>query len=138
METSLTSSDERTERTEWKLSNGLVVPCYKCQDIIDMGESFVPHERFSMQFPFDTTVRGNLLTFAVMCRNFGYYGLDQEGYGVLGEFLRDKSDLGMWIGTIPLDKLTKQYKTDLPFLVAQNVDGREVYFPTGYYILGNK
>ena len=121
------------------MSNGLVVPCYENKEVTDMGEGFVPHEKFSMGFPFDTTIRGNLLPFSIMIRNFGYYGLAQEGYDVLGKFLREsKSEIGMWIGTIPLDKLNKSYKHDLPFLFAQRVECQDVYFPTGYYILGNK
>ena len=141
MERSIIPSVENKDiirKVKWEVNNRLIVPCYEDQETISMGERLVPHEQFSMRFPFDTSLRGALSPFAILYRNFGYYGLDQNGYNLLGNFLRGKMDLSMWIGTTPLNILSKSDKGLPPYLFAQKVEGQDVYFPTRYYIIGNK
>src|SRR3989344_3183664 len=138
MERSIIPSVEKKDiirKLKWEVNNRLIVPCYEDQETISMGERLVPHEQFSMRFPFDTSLRGALSPFAILYRNFGYYGLDQNGYNLLGNFLRGKMDLSMWIGTTPLNILSKPDKGLPPYLFAQKVEGQDVYFPTGYYII---
>jgi|SRR3989344_1434727 len=148
MERSIIPSVEKKDiirKLKWEVNNRLIVPCYEDQETISMGERLVPHEQFSMRFPFDTSLRGALSPFAILYRNFGYYGLDQEGYDILGEYLKESSKKDyehtgeyIWVGTTPLNILSKPDKGLPPYLFAQKVEGQDVYFPTRYYIIGNK
>ena len=102
MERSIIPSVEKKDiirKLKWEVNNRLIVPCYEDQETISMGERLVPHEQFSMRFPFDTSLRGALSPFAILYRNFGYYGLDQEGYDILAEYL-NSSDMEFYINHV--------------------------------------
>jgi len=129
------------QRKEWKIRDGVIVPYYVDAEHQKMMGELVPHDKLTLGFPYDTAVRGILLPFGVLCLNREYGGLDQEGYDGLGKLLRNESrSLGrFFIGSSSLDRFTRGYKNDpLPFLFLREVADKKVFFPTGYYAIGNR
>ena len=43
-----------------------------------------------------------------------------------------------WIGQVSLDSLTKTHSKSLNLLTSKDLHGRKIYFPTAYYVMGNK
>lgn len=127
------------QQLEWKIDGGPTVPYFFDPAISAEWEAMVPHANFSMRFPFDTAERSMLMPFAVLCRNVGYGGLDSTGYRTVGDFLKNKAIPNtLFIGSAPLTRLCEGTEEILPCIFPKNVEGKDIFFPTAYYVLGNK
>lgn len=132
------TSIRNIERKEWSIDNGVVIPYYYEEEHKNLLEGIVPHDDISMNFPFDTAIRGILLPFVVLCANKEYGGLSQEGYNILGKYIKEKTNAGLFILSSSLEPFTRASKEHLPFLIVTSFENNTVYFPSGYYIIGNK
>ena len=129
------------QRREWRIRDGVIVPYYVDPEHQKLMKNITPHDELTLSFPYDTALRGILMPFGVLCVNREYGGLDQEGYDGLGRFLRNETQIveRFFIGSSSLDKFTRGYKDEpLPVLSLKEVADKKVFFPTGYYVVGNR
>ena len=132
---------QATKRKEWQIEeNGTTIPYYVDEEHQRILERLLPHDKITGIFPFDAHNRGALLPFAVICKQIGYSGLDEEGYDLLGKLITKQKLFGeaRWIGQVSLDSLAEVPNNSLNLLISRNSCGRKIYFPTAVYVMGNK
>ena len=132
---------QATKRKEWQIEeNGTTIPYYVDEEHQKILGNLLPHDKITGEFPFDTYTRGTLLPFVFICRQMGYSGLDKEGYDLLVKLITKQKlfEEVRWIGQVSLDSLAEIPSKSPNLLISRNSCGREIYFPTAYYVMGNK
>ncbi len=99
-----------------------------------MLETLSPHDQITGGYPFDTTARGILLPFELLCKHQGYVGLDKEGYQTLADYLRKQGPAeAMFAQWSSVDKIAES-----GLLLVRTETLERIYFPTGMWVLGTK
>ena len=105
-------------------------------------EEICPHDRLTLDFPFDTSSRGVLGPIGFLCKKVEYCGLDMDSHSQMCRLqsngLIKLKELESFISASSLDDFTSRFKGEFPQLYFIKVGDKKVYFPTAAYVLGNK